>query len=137
MCVQRDGTGLRGEVRDEHCRGAVVVCSDTRPATASARADQEFHQTLAEAADNAVLLDLLHAVRSLLQVCADRAVQDQAAERHALREHEAVLAAVVRGDEDLAAGAMAAHMATATTRLRTDVEAADLAPSSEPGPPSR
>ena len=86
---------------------------------AFARADRGFHQALAEAADNAVLVDMLHVVRSLLQVYADRAVHDRAAALVALREHEAILAAVHDGDEDAAASTMAVHMATASERLRT------------------
>jgi GntR family transcriptional repressor for pyruvate dehydrogenase complex len=86
---------------------------------AFARADRGFHQALAEAADNAVLVDMLHVVRSLLQVYADRAVHDHAAALVALREHEAILAAVHDGDEDAAASTMAVHMATASERLRT------------------
>ncbi|MGW9113008.1 FadR/GntR family transcriptional regulator [Microbacterium sp. NPDC055683] len=88
---------------------------------AFARADRDFHQVLAEAADNAVLVDTLHVVRSLLQVYADRAVHDTDAAEVALREHEAVLAAVQAGDEDAAASTMAVHMATAGERLRTEV----------------
>jgi GntR family transcriptional repressor for pyruvate dehydrogenase complex len=82
-----------------------------------ARADQSFHQTLAEAADNAVLVDMLHVVRSLLQVYADRAVHDREAALVALAEHEAVLEAIRAGEEDGAASAMAVHMATAGQRL--------------------
>ncbi|GAA4768614.1 FadR/GntR family transcriptional regulator [Microbacterium gilvum] len=88
---------------------------------AFARADRDFHQVLAEAADNAVLVDTLHVVRSLLQVYADRAVHDTDAAEVALREHEAVLAAVQAGDEDAAASTMAVHMATAGERLRAEV----------------
>lgn len=88
---------------------------------AFARADRDFHQVLAEAADNAVLVDTLHVVRSLLQVYADRAVHDTDAAEVALREHEAVLAAVQAGDEDAAASTMAVHMATAGARLRAEV----------------
>ena len=82
-----------------------------------ARADLEFHHALAAAAGNAVLIDLLHVVRSLLQVYADRAVEDVAGAQKAIDEHAAVYAAVAAGDEDGAASAMAIHMATASARL--------------------
>lgn len=88
---------------------------------AFARADQDFHLVLADAAGNPVLLDQLHVVRSLLQVYADRAVGDEDAARVALGEHEQILAAVAQGDEDGAASAMAVHMATATARLRREL----------------
>lgn len=92
----------------------------TAELTAFARADAEFHETLAAAAGNDTLVDLLHVVRSLLQVYADRAVHDAAAAELAIEEHAAVRAAVDAGDADLAASAMAAHMATASRRLSED-----------------
>lgn len=82
-----------------------------------AKADQDFHSALAEAAGNPTLTDLLHVVRSLLQVYADRAVHDPADAERAAAEHEAVLEAVGAGDGDAAASAMAIHMTTATARL--------------------
>jgi len=82
-----------------------------------ARADADFHNALTEAAGNDALIDLLHVVRSLLQVYADRAVHDAAAARLAVAEHDAVFRAVEAGDEDDAASAMAVHMATASARL--------------------
>ncbi|MGK9221142.1 MULTISPECIES: FadR/GntR family transcriptional regulator [unclassified Microbacterium] len=88
---------------------------------AFARADREFHQTLAEEAGNALLVDLLHVVRSLLQVYADRAVDDREAAAVALREHEAILQAIHAADEDAAASSMAVHMATASDRLRAEL----------------
>lgn len=84
---------------------------------AFARADFEFHDALAVIAGNAVLIDLLHVVRSLLQVYAERAVHDEVEARIAIDEHDRVFRAVVAGDEDAAASAMAVHMATASSRL--------------------
>ena len=87
---------------------------------AFARADLEFHDALGRAAGNAMLVDLLHVVRSLLQVYADRAVHDEAGALIAVEEHDAVYRAVAAGDEDAAASAMAVHMATASARLSTE-----------------
>src|SRR6187455_508093 len=87
---------------------------------AFARADLEFHHSLAEAAGNKVLIDQLHVVRSLLQVYADRAVHDEAQARVAIAEHDAVYRALLARDEDAAASAMAVHMATASERLSAD-----------------
>ena len=70
-----------------------------------------------------MLIDQLHVVRSLLQVYADRAVHDEAEALIAIAEHDAVHKALVAGDEDAAASAMALHMATASARLRADVAA--------------
>lgn len=85
-----------------------------------ARADADFHTSLAAAAHNETLVDLLHVVRSLLQVYSDRAVHDEDAARTAIVEHDAVLRAVAAGDEDAAASAMAVHMATASARLAAE-----------------
>jgi len=92
----------------------------TADLTAFARADAEFHETLAAAAGNDTLVDMLHVVRSLLQVYADRAVHDESAARTAIDEHAAIRAAVDAADADLAASAMAAHMATASRRLSAE-----------------
>jgi GntR family transcriptional regulator, transcriptional repressor for pyruvate dehydrogenase complex len=90
---------------------------------AFARADRDFHLALSAAAANATLVDLLHVVRSLLQVYDDRAVHDEEAARLALAEHEAVLGAVQQHDPDAAASAMAAHMTTASARLADEARA--------------
>ena len=95
--------------------------------SAFARADLEFHHSLAEAAGNKVLIDQLHVVRSLLQVYADRAVHDAAEALVAIAEHDAVHKALVAGDEDAAASAMAMHMATASARLSADAAASRIA----------
>jgi GntR family transcriptional regulator, transcriptional repressor for pyruvate dehydrogenase complex len=87
---------------------------------AFARADLDFHNTLAQTAGNAALIDLLHVVRSLLQVYADRAVDDESEARTAIDEHDAVARAVRAGDEDAAASAMAVHMTTASSRLSAE-----------------
>ncbi|GAA3758260.1 FadR/GntR family transcriptional regulator [Microbacterium kribbense] len=84
---------------------------------AFARADLAFHDVLAEIAGNATLVDQLHVVRALLQVYADRAVRGGAEAATALAEHEIICTAVVAGDEDAAASAMAVHMTTASSRL--------------------
>jgi len=85
--------------------------------TAFAKADRAFHDGLAAASGNRLLIDLLQVVRSLLQVYANRAVQSEQDARQAQLEHEAIYAATVSGDEDAAASAMAAHMTTAARRL--------------------
>jgi GntR family transcriptional repressor for pyruvate dehydrogenase complex len=87
---------------------------------AFAKADLDFHQTLAEAARNETLTDHVHVIRSLLQVYADRAVHDREHAERAAAEHEAVLEGVRDGDGDAAASAMAVHMATASARLLAD-----------------
>jgi len=85
--------------------------------TAFAKADRDFHDRLAAAAGNSLLVDQLDVVRSLLQVYANRAVQTTADALVAQVEHEAIHAAILRGDDHAAASAMAVHMTTAAKRL--------------------
>jgi GntR family transcriptional repressor for pyruvate dehydrogenase complex len=112
----------RAAASDREALGATLerMRAGTTNLKAFARADLDFHNALAAAAGNDTLVDLLHVVRSLLQVYADRAVHDEAAALIAIAEHDAVFAAVERGDEDAAASAMAAHMATASARLAAE-----------------
>lgn len=81
-------------------------------------ADRAFHDILAETAANHVLVDTLQVIRSLLRIYEDRAVADEGEAETAVREHDAILRAVLAGDADAAASTMASHMATASSRLR-------------------
>lgn len=101
---------LREHVRDMRAGGDDLE--------AFARADLAFHLDLASAADNKTLHDLLHVVRSLLQVYADRAVHSRVEAETAADEHESVLVALDAADPDAAASAMSVHMITASDRLR-------------------
>ncbi|MBP2436654.1 FadR/GntR family transcriptional regulator [Microbacterium amylolyticum] len=92
---------------------------------AFAKADFDFHRDLTGAAGNATLHDLLHVVRSLLQVYADRAVHSREAADIALAEHDAIAAAIEARDADRAASAMAVHMVTANARLASLVDQVD------------
>lgn len=85
-----------------------------------AAADREFHQGLANAAGNAALIDMLHVVRSLLQVYADRAVSSEDEAEAAVVEHDRIFRAIQSSDDDAAASAMAAHMVTAASRLSAE-----------------
>src|SRR6476659_10626137 len=80
-------------------------------------ADMHFHQTVAGAADNALLEDLLQSVRSLIRVWVERALNDSEHARLACAEHRAVLATLRGHDADAAASAMSTHMDTARRRL--------------------
>ncbi|SDY77716.1 FadR/GntR family transcriptional regulator [Herbiconiux ginsengi] len=101
----------------EHMRGSAANLQ------AFARADRDFHLALSTAAANLILVDLLHVVRTLLQVYDDRAVHDADQVAAAIAEHAEVLRAVESGDGDAAASAMAAHMATASARLSGEARA--------------
>lgn len=103
--IQRVGQAL------DHMRAA------GRDLSTFAKADREFHDGLAVAAGNRLLIDQLQVVRSLLQVYANRAVHNEEDARRAQVEHEAIYSAIMSGDDDAAASAMAGHMRTASKRL--------------------
>ncbi|MGC5343545.1 FadR/GntR family transcriptional regulator [Streptomyces sp. DT171] len=88
--------------------------------------DLAFHLDLADISGNAVLGDILHSVRALLQGWTEHAggIEDAVAET--LREHGAVLDAIRAHDAEAADAAMVEHMRRAGDRLnpspRADTE---------------
>jgi len=86
-------------------------------------ADMRFHQTIARAANNAVLEDLLQTVRSLIRVWVERALNDSQHAELTCSEHRAVLEAVRAHDSTAAAAAMSAHMDSAKARLLRSLDA--------------
>jgi GntR family transcriptional repressor for pyruvate dehydrogenase complex len=93
-------------------------------------ADIAFHLTLADAAGNTVLANVLSSVRALLRVWIRRAIEQAGETAGTCDEHQRVLDAVLAKDPDKAAEAMAAHMDSASSRL-----AASLRPDSAIGTP--
>ncbi|WP_030106506.1 FadR/GntR family transcriptional regulator [Actinoalloteichus caeruleus] len=81
-------------------------------------ADVAFHLETAEIARNSVLSDILHSVRSLLQVWVARAVRADGTTATTLAEHTAVFEAIRSRDPEAAGRAMRAHMDSASGRLR-------------------
>lgn len=87
------------------------------------QADIAFHLAVAEAAHNAVLLDVLNSVRSLLLVWIRRSI-DLAGETHGShREHVPIMEAVAAGDPVAARLAMTEHMTAAAARLHESIRA--------------
>lgn len=80
-------------------------------------ADMLFHHELASGAQNVMLRDMLHSVRSLLRVWVERALNDSDHAKLTVAEHRAVLAALQTHDPAEAAEAMRRHMLSATERL--------------------
>jgi DNA-binding FadR family transcriptional regulator len=80
-------------------------------------ADIAFHLTLADAAGNTVLANVLSCVRALLRVWIRRAIEQAGETESTCDEHQRVLDAVLARDPDQAAEAMAAHMDSASSRL--------------------
>ena len=95
------------------------------------QADVAFHLTLAAAAGNSVLSDILSSIRALLGVWIRRAITQAGETDSTCQEHAAVLEAVRAGLPDDAAAAMTEHMNRASKRLedslRDHAEDADSA----------
>ncbi|GLY88813.1 FadR/GntR family transcriptional regulator [Actinoallomurus iriomotensis] len=80
-------------------------------------ADVAFHLTLANAAGNSVLNDILGSIRSLLRVWIRRAIHEVGSTDTTIAEHAAILTAVRERVPEAAAEAMRAHMRAAGARL--------------------
>lgn len=89
---------------------------------AFSRADTAFHLRIAEASGNATLSGILHSIRSLLRLWIYRVLDVQQEFELSYGEHVPILEALVRGDPDAAAQAMAAHLDSATRRLEATLD---------------
>ena len=85
-------------------------------------ADIGFHLRVAEAAGNVILNDMLNGVRALLRVWIRRVVEAAGRTGPSYKDHVPIFEAIERGDRAAAAAAMAAHMETASARLKATIE---------------
>jgi DNA-binding FadR family transcriptional regulator len=74
-------------------------------------ADLDFHAAVLAAASNPVLTALFDPIALLLRDSRRQTSRDRSAREHALLAHEAILAAIERGDAAQAAAAMREHLA--------------------------
>jgi GntR family transcriptional repressor for pyruvate dehydrogenase complex len=95
--------------------------SDT---TAFVEADASFHLRIAEASGNGILMDLLKNVQSLSREWIRRVVESSDRQQSYL-EHVPIFQAIAAGDSEAASVAMAAHMASASSRLRVTLQTSD------------
>jgi GntR family transcriptional regulator, transcriptional repressor for pyruvate dehydrogenase complex len=80
-------------------------------------ADIAFHLTLAKAAGNSVLADVLSSIRALLRVWIRRAIDQAGGTDSTCAEHQHILDAIAAHEPELAGDAMNAHMNAASGRL--------------------
>jgi DNA-binding GntR family transcriptional regulator len=93
-----------------------------------AQLNAEFHERLAEASRNSVLSDIMRSLRERTGLAFS--INGRARAREDWKEHAGVLAAVIEGDEEIAALLAARHVknaATAFAQARTKAETADEA----------
>lgn len=99
-------------------RQALEAQERTLGEEAFVEADLRFHVALADAAENATLMELLGTIRALLRIWMEHHIQDREQMRTAFLEHRQILEAMARGDADTAVARMNRHMDTADARLR-------------------
>lgn len=90
-------------------------------ATDFARADADFHLTIATAARNQVLSDILSSIKSLLHVWVLRVIRQTGERLSVIEQHQAILDAIVARSPEAAAAAMDQHMRTVTSLLRQSI----------------
>jgi DNA-binding GntR family transcriptional regulator len=93
-----------------------------------ARLNAEFHERLAEASRNSVLSDIMRSLRERTSLAFSINGRDRA--REDWKEHAGILAAVIEGDEEIAALLAARHVknaAAAFAQARAKAETADEA----------
>ena len=76
--------------------------------------DSSFHYTIAVAADNTVMLKLVHVLMDLLHETRARSLQVGGRRQKSLAGHRRILAALKDGDGDAAEGAMRRHLSEIT-----------------------
>jgi GntR family transcriptional regulator, transcriptional repressor for pyruvate dehydrogenase complex len=117
---------LAAERRDDQAvadlRRLVAEMADARTPESFAQADTAFHVRLAEASNNSVLSGALNRIQTLLRVWIVRVLSSEPGLERSYLEHVPVLDAVVAKDADAAEAAMAAHLTSATRRLKATLE---------------
>ncbi|HEY9294510.1 MAG TPA: FadR/GntR family transcriptional regulator [Microlunatus sp.] len=86
-------------------------------------ADIRFHASIAHAAGNEVLADLLQTIRSLLQLWTERGLSTREQAEDAYREHLLIHQAIEERSGRKAGAAMRRHMKTASRRVRSTEDA--------------
>ena len=122
-----DLVGLAAERRDaralEDLRGLLTeMRKSSDDPLRFVEADIGFHLRVAEAAGNVILNDMLNGVRGLLRVWIRRVVEAAGRTGPSYKDHVPIFEAIERGDRAGAVAAMAAHMESASARLKATIE---------------
>ncbi|GAA3593266.1 FadR/GntR family transcriptional regulator [Agrococcus terreus] len=80
--------------------------------------DIRFHRTIADAARNSALADMLSNITSLLRIWMSRSLRAAGETDSSCSEHATIVAAIASGDRRAAESAMRSHMRGAERRLR-------------------
>jgi DNA-binding GntR family transcriptional regulator len=122
----RHATPEEVRVLDEMVAGDWALAGD--PA-ALAQANKRFHRQIHLASHNRYLVQQLDLVHRSMALLAETSLAVEGRSETALREHEAIVEAISRGDGEAAYQALRAHISRAyETRLRLDAERMATAP---------
>ena len=124
LAARRHAPEIVAALQDTLRRGNEAAQSGT--ADELARLNGEFHERLAEASRNSVLSDIMRSLRERTSLAFS--LNGQARAREDWKEHAAILAAVIEGDEEIAALLAARHVKNAAAAFaRTHTAATDKA----------
>ena len=123
LAARRHDPEIVALLQDTLRRGNEAAQSGT--ADELAQLNAEFHERLAEASRNSVLSDIMRSLRERTGLAFS--INGRARAREDWREHAGVLAAVIEGDEEIAALLAARHVKNAAAALGRAPAARDLA----------
>ncbi|MBV8191233.1 MAG: GntR family transcriptional regulator [Alphaproteobacteria bacterium] len=123
LAARRHDPRIVALLRDTLRRGNEAAETGTREQLA--RLNAEFHERLAEASRNSVLSDMMRSLRERTSLAFS--VNGQARAREDWQEHAAVLAAVIDGDEEMAALLASRHVKNAAAAFARTQAASDRA----------
>ncbi len=123
LAARRHDPEIVALLQDTLRRGNEAAQSGT--ADELAQLNAEFHERLAEASRNSVLSDIMRSLRERTGLAFS--INGRARAREDWREHAGVLAAVIEGDEEIAALLAARHVKNAAAALGRVPAARDLA----------
>ncbi len=109
LAARRHDPAIVEALQDTLRRGNAAAQSGT--ADELARLNAEFHERLAEASRNSVLSDIMRSLRERTSLAF--AINGRARAREDWKEHAGILAAVIEGDEEIAALLAARHVKNA------------------------
>jgi len=123
LAARRHDPGIVAALQDTLKRGNAAARSGSPDHLA--RLNGEFHERLAEASRNAVLSDIMRSLRERTSLAFSINGRDRA--REDWKEHAGILAAVIDGDEELAALLASRHVQNAAAAFAKAQELADHA----------
>ena len=123
LAARRHDPRIAALLQDTLQRGNAAAQSGT--AEELARLNAEFHERLAEASRNSVLSDIMRSLRERTSLAFS--INGRSRAREDWREHAAILAAVIEGDEEIAALLAARHVKNAAAAFARTQAASDRA----------